>query len=106
MQTGRDPAKTLVGDDLAALFGLDMADSEPPDILATADVPSANQRLTTRTKTVTKRAATTTASTPKADATPRPQKPNAAFRRACTEREGHRCEFTQGSTCSSRRPSA
>ena len=74
MQTGRDPAKTLVGDDLAALFGLEMAASDPPDIVPAAEVPSAGPQLKTRKSVVTKPAATMSPSTPKADATPRPQK--------------------------------
>jgi len=37
-RTERDAAKTLVGDDLAALFGLDMAESETLDTLPPADL--------------------------------------------------------------------
>ncbi len=39
-RTDRDEAKTLVGNDLAALFGLDMVDDEAPAASAPADVAS------------------------------------------------------------------
>ena len=75
-RTECDTAKTLVGDDLAALFGLDMADSEPPDISVPADVPLASPRPKARKSVVAKPASTTAASSAKAKAkakaTPRP----------------------------------
>ena len=43
-RTGRDAGKTLVGDDLAALFGLDMAESEALAALPPADVAPATSR--------------------------------------------------------------
>jgi uncharacterized Zn finger protein len=43
-RTERDAAKTLVGDDLAALFGLDMAESEALVTLPPADLATATPR--------------------------------------------------------------
>jgi uncharacterized Zn finger protein len=43
-RTGRDARKTLAGDDLAALFGLDMAESEAPAASPPADVAPALPR--------------------------------------------------------------
>jgi uncharacterized Zn finger protein len=43
-RTERDAAKTLVGDDLAALFGLDMAESETLVTLPPADLATATPR--------------------------------------------------------------
>ena len=43
-RTERDTAKTLVGDDIAALFGLDMVEDEPPSSSPPADVASASPR--------------------------------------------------------------
>jgi uncharacterized Zn finger protein len=43
-RTERDTAKTLVGDDLAALFGLDMAEDEPASSSPPAAVASAGPR--------------------------------------------------------------
>jgi uncharacterized Zn finger protein len=47
-RTKRDTAQTLVGDDLAALFGLDMEESKAPTPSHSADVASAGPRKKTR----------------------------------------------------------
>ena len=73
-RTERDTEKTLVGDDLAALFGLDMADSEPPGISAPADVPSASPPMKTRKRAAEKPVPAAAASAANAKATPRPLK--------------------------------
>src|SRR5580704_12707069 len=48
MRTELDAAKTLVGDDLAALFGLEMEESEVPAPSRSADATSAGLRKKTR----------------------------------------------------------
>jgi uncharacterized Zn finger protein len=53
-RTERDTAKTLVGDDLAALFGLDMAEDEPPSPSPPAEVASAALRKTSGKNAVMK----------------------------------------------------
>jgi uncharacterized Zn finger protein len=57
-RTERDTAKTLVGDDLAALFGLDMAEDVPPSPSPPADVASAPLRRTSGKNAVMKPAYT------------------------------------------------
>jgi len=51
-RTKRDTAQTLVGDDLAALFGLDMEESKAPTPSHSADVASAGPRKKTRKSVV------------------------------------------------------
>src|SRR3954471_14157338 len=67
-RTERDAAKTLVGDDLAALFGLDMAESETLDTLPPADLatPAPRRRFGANPAVVAAAAAVTKARTAKA----------------------------------------
>jgi uncharacterized Zn finger protein len=65
-RTKRDPAQTLVGDDLAALFGLDMEESKAP-ASRSADTTSAGPRKKTR-KSVVENLAVAAASAVKAKA--------------------------------------
>jgi uncharacterized Zn finger protein len=51
-RTKRDTAQTLVGDDLAALFGLDMEESKAPAPSRSADATSAGARKKTRKSVV------------------------------------------------------
>ncbi len=51
-RTKRDTAQTLVGDDLAALFGLDMEESKAPAPSRSADATSAGPRKKTRKSVV------------------------------------------------------
>jgi uncharacterized Zn finger protein len=51
-RTKRDTAQTLVGDDLAALFGLDMEESKAPAPSRSADATSAGLRKKTRKSVV------------------------------------------------------
>jgi hypothetical protein len=51
-RTKRDTAQTLVGDDLAALFGLDMEESEAPAPSRSAAATSAGPRKKTRKSVV------------------------------------------------------
>ena len=52
MRTKRNMAQTLVGDDLAALFGLDMEESKAPAASRPADATSARPRKKTRNSVV------------------------------------------------------
>jgi uncharacterized Zn finger protein len=86
-RTERDTAKALVADDLAALFGLDMAEDEPPSHSPPADVDSAGPRrrsgksvvtnaaLVAAPSTATKAKAMTPDQENKAGLAPRRQKP-------------------------------
>jgi len=78
-RTERDPAKELAGDDLAALFGLDMADSEVPATPPSAQVASPGPRRKSVKNVVAKPAfAVTTSAATKAKPAKPPQKSKVA----------------------------
>lgn len=85
-RTKRDTAQTLVGDDLAALFGLDMEESKAPAPSRSADATSAGLRKKTR-KSVVENLAVAAAPTVEAKAnavTPAQEK------KAGSDKQGHR----------------
>src|SRR5271167_601757 len=67
-RTKRDTAQTLVGDDLAALFGLDMEESKAPAPSRSADATSAGPRRKTRKSVVENLAAAAAPAEAKANA--------------------------------------
>ncbi len=85
-RTKRDPAQTLVGDDLAALFGLDMEESKAPAPSRSADATSAGPRKKTR-KSVVENLAVAAASAVKAKAN---EVPPAREKKAGPDKQGDR----------------
>jgi uncharacterized Zn finger protein len=85
-RTKRDAAQTLMGDDLAALFGLDMEESNAPVPSRRADATPADPRKKTR-----KRAADNPAvsAAPAAEAKANAGKP-AREKKAGSDKQGHR----------------
>ena len=85
--TKRDTAQTLVGDDLAALFGLDMEETgAPAPFHARPDAISADPRKKTRKSVVENPAV---AAAPAAEAKANAMKP-AQEKKAGSEKQGHR----------------
>jgi len=96
-RTKRDTAQTLVGDDLAALFGLDMEESKAPAPSRSADATSAGLRKKTR-KSVVENLAVAAAPTVEAKAnavTPAQEK------KAGSDKQGHRPTAKTSSKASS-----
>jgi uncharacterized Zn finger protein len=86
-RTKRDTAQTLVGDDLAALFGLDMEETgAPAPFHARPDAISADPRKKTRKSVVENPAV---AAAPAAEAKANAMKP-AQEKKAGSEKQGHR----------------
>ena len=84
-RANRDSAQTLVGDDLAALFGLDMEESKFPTPLRPADAASAGHR-TKKRKSVVKNQAVSAG--PAAQAQPTALKPAQRKKRPGSDKQG------------------
>jgi hypothetical protein len=85
-RTKRDTAQTLVADDLAALFGLDMEESKAPAPLRSADATSASRRKRTRKSVVENLAV---AAAPAVDAKANGVTP-AQKKKAVSDKQGYR----------------
>ena len=85
-RTKRDTAQTLVGDDLAALFGLDMEESKAPAPSRSADATSAGPRKKTRKSVVENLAV---AAAPAVEAKANAVTP-AQEKKAGSDKQGHR----------------